>query len=277
MLFNIFALVALVLILLTVLYLLAIMPKMKHRPDLTPFRGRYYAHRGLHQSKRKSPENSMAAFKMAVDQNYGIELDVQLSKDNIPVIFHDYNLQRICGVDKKVCDLTYEELLEYNLYNSKEKIPTLKSFLEMVDGKVPLIVEFKVEASNTLVCDEAIKLLDNYKGVYCIESFNPLVLLWFKKNRPNIMRGQLASNLLKDKESGNQFLYFILQNLLLNFMTKPDFIAYNHVHRYMLSLKLCRLLYKIPTFAWTIKTSEDLESNRGYFDFFIFDHFVPNK
>lgn len=277
MLIDILYVVFFVFILLTVLYLFAIMPKITNRPDLTPFQGRYYAHRGLHQSKRKSPENSMTAFKMAVEQNYGIELDVQLSKDNIPVIFHDYNLKRMCGVDKKVCDLTYEELQAYNLYNSKEKIPTLKSFLEMVDGKVPLIVEFKVEAHNTSVCDEAIKLLDNYKGVYCVESFNPLVLIWFKKNRPNIIRGQLSSNLLKDKESGNPYLYFVLQNLLLNFLTKPNFIAYNHIHRYMLSLKLCRILYKIPTFAWTIKTNEDLESNRGHFDFFIFDHFVPDK
>lgn len=261
---------------LTVLYLLAIMPKVSNRPDLAPFKGRYYAHRGLHQSKKVSPENSMAAFKLAVEQNYGIELDVQLTKDRIPVIFHDYNLQRICGMDLKLCDLTYKELEAYTLYKSTERIPTLKSVLDMVNGRVPLIVEFKSGNSDISVCKESVKLLDRYKGVYCIESFNPLILMWYKKNRPAIVRGQLSSNLIKDEEKGHPVLLFILQNLMLNFLTKPDFVAYNHKYTDMLSFNICRVFYKIPTFAWTIRSNEDLEFNKKYFDYFIFDRFIPN-
>lgn len=264
-------------VIILVLYLLAIMPKITGRHDLTPWQGKYYAHRGLHQSKNETPENSMAAFRLAVSHNYGIEMDVQLSKDKIPVVFHDYNLKRVCGVNKKVPELTFAELQELTLYQSSERIPTFQAVLDMVDGQVPLLVEFKVELHNTSVCNIAAPMLDQYKGLYCIESFNPLVLLWYKNNRPNIMRGQLSSNLIKDKEVGSASLYFIMQNLLLNFITKPDFISYNYIHRNMLSFVLCRRLYKVPAFAWTIKTQEGLNESRDSFDFFIFDHFIPQE
>lgn len=262
---------------LAVLYLIAIMPKLTNRPDLTPWRDLYYAHRGLHQNHNEAPENSMAAFRLAVEHRYGIELDVQLTKDRIPVIFHDYTLKRICGVDRKVCDLTLKELQELTLYDSTEQIPTFKSVLDMIDGQVPLIVEFKAETHDVSVCEITAPMLDRYKGLYCIESFNPLVLIWYRKNRPLIMRGQLSSNLIKDKEEGSPFLYFILQNLLLNFITKPNFISYNYIHRNMLSFILCRRLYRIPTFGWTIRSQEGLEASRESFDYFIFDHFIPKS
>ena len=262
---------------LIILYLIAIMPKLTHLHDLTPWRGRYYAHRGLHQSRKKSPENSMIAFRLAVENQYGIELDVQLSKDKIPVVFHDYSLERVCGIDKKVCELTLLELQQLNLYHSMEHIPTFQSVLEMIHGQVPLIVELKVEGHNTSVCDIVAPMLDRYNGLYCIQSFNPLVLLWYKKKLPSIMRGQLSSNLIKDKEEGKKFTYFVLQNLLLNFITKPDFISYNYIHRYMLSFILCRRLYGTTTFAWTIKSQEALDECLKDFDFFIFDHFIPQK
>lgn len=266
-----------VIVTLFILYLLAIMPKLTHRHDLTPWQGRYYAHRGLHQSQMESPENSMAAFKLATQHKFGIEMDVQLSKDKIPVVFHDYNLKRVCGVDKKVKDLTFAELQEYTLYNSKERIPSFQSVLEMVNGRVPLLIEFKVEFLDTSVCDITAPMLKDYKGLYCIESFNPLVLLWYKKKRPNVMRGQLSSYFIKDKEEGSISVYFILQNLLLNFLTKPDFISYNYIHHNVLSLMLCRRLYRTPTFAWTIKNQESLNASRKSFDYFIFDQFMPQE
>lgn len=276
MLLTIFVTVLFIFILIVMLYLIAIMPKMFKRHDMTPWMGRYYAHRGLHQSKKKTPENSMSAFKLAVEQKYGIELDVQLTKDKIPVVCHDYCVKRVCGVDKKICDMTLEELQQLKLYTSNETIPTFESVLNLINGQVPLIVEFKVEAQDTSVCDIAAPMLDRYKGQYCIESFNPLVLLWYKKNRPSIIRGQLSSNLNKDKEEGNKKLYFILSNLLLNFLTKPDFIAYNHIHTNMLSFSICRKLYHVPMFAWTIQSQEALEESKASFDYFIFDKFIPN-
>ena len=178
------------------LYLLAVMPRMTNRADPAPFKTRFFAHRGLHDNGSDAPENSMAAFRKAVESGFGIELDVQLTADLVPVIFHDPDLLRVCGVNRQVRDCTYAQLQEYKLFGSNERIPTLREFLEMVDGRVPLIVEFKSEDTDMTLCRIIDPMLKAYKGVYCIESFNPLVLFWYRIHRPGVMRGQLSDGFL---------------------------------------------------------------------------------
>lgn len=265
-----------VLAVLVALYLLMIMPRMFRRPDRAPFMGVLYAHRGLHDNASDAPENSMAAFQKAVEAGFGIELDVQLSKDKVPVVFHDFTLKRICGVEGRVADYTYEELQQFSLCESQEKIPKFEDFLKMVDGRVPLIVEYKIPGTRTDVCPIADKLLQEYKGVYCIESFNPLGVLWYKQNRKEVMRGQLSENFLKSGENEYpKVLYFALHHLLFNFLTKPDFIAYSHKAYKDTSRRLCRYLYGGLAVAWTIKSKEELQARKKDFDLFIFDSFVP--
>ncbi|MDR7869263.1 MAG: glycerophosphodiester phosphodiesterase family protein [Tissierellaceae bacterium] len=267
-----------ILLALTSIYLILIMPKIINRPDITKFMGRLYAHRGLHQGK-SIPENSLAAFKLAVENNYGIELDVQLSMDGVPVVFHDDNLKRVCGIDRKVKDLNFDELRELTLYDSKEKIPHFQEVLDLVDGKVPLIVEIKSSNASdreALSCNTIAPYLDKYNGVYCVESFNPIVVLWYKNNRPSVVRGQLATKSINKKPTfKNRLLNFTLRNLLFNFLAKPDFIAYNHKNSSLVSYNLCRTLYKPLTVAYTIQSQEDLEKNEDKFDLFIFDNFIP--
>ena len=260
---------------LAILYFLSVIPQVRKRKDLSKYKNAYFAHRGLHNNESFAPENSLAAFRKAVDAGLGMELDIQLTKDKIPIVFHDYNLKRTCGVDKRVDELTLNELKKLKLFNSKEKIPTLKEFLKTVDGKTPLIIEYKIENMDLSLCDISIKQLDKYNGDFCIESFNPICLRWFKKNRPDIIRGQLATHLKRDGEKGNIALFFLLRNMMLNFIAKPDFIAFNHIHSDMLSFKICRKLFKIPTFAWTIKSEEDVKSASKDFDSYIFDSFFP--
>lgn len=253
------------------------MPKIRNKVDFTPFQGRFYAHRGLHEDKSISPENSMVAFQLAIEEDYGIEFDIQLSKDNIPLVFHDNDLKRVCGVDGYIWDYTYEELKEFSLFDSNERIPLLEEVLDLVDGKVPLIVELKGETSDIKIASIVAPYLDNYKGIYCIESFNPMIIKWYKKNRPNIIRGQLSmKHKYKDKSHGQRILYFGLQNLLFNFMTKPDFIAYNYKDSHIFSFKLCRKLYKPLVFAYTIQSKKTLEKHWDEFDLFIFDKFIPD-
>jgi glycerophosphoryl diester phosphodiesterase len=258
-----------------VLYLLAIMPHMRNRPNLTPFKGRYYAHRGLHNNKTEAPENTLAAFRKAVEAGYGIEMDIQLTKDKVPVVIHDYTLKRVCKKDVRVDSLTLKELRQYTVCKSKEKIPTLAEVLKLVDGRVPLIVEFKVEATDLSLCEIAPPMLDQYKGVWCMESFNPLCVRWYKKNRPGVMRGQLSDHFVKSGEKGNRILFWLLKGLFFNFLTKPDFIAYNHHYPNTWSLVIDKVVYRIPTFAWTIRSQEELEAARKRFDFMIFDRFIP--
>lgn len=260
---------------LVILYFLAIMPRLSHRKERKDFLGVYYAHRGLHDNASGAPENSLAAFRKAVKAGYGIEMDVQLTRDKVPVVFHDFTLERICGKEGKVCDYTWQELKEFKLCDSEETIPGFEEVLRTVKGKVPLIVELKVEWLDISVCPVADKLLREYKGLYCVESFNPLVLSWYRRYHNDVVRGQLSDGFTKSGEFKG-ILYVLLQNLMLNWVTKPDFVAYNHKYADVPARKICKGLYKNMAAAWTIKSQEELEKARNKFDIFIFDSFIPD-
>ena len=221
----------------------------------------------------------MEAFRRAADAGYGMEMDVQITKDGVPVVFHDFTLKRMCGKEGKVCDYTWQELKEMKLGKSRETIPLFAEVLKTVGGRVPLIVEIKVEWMDLRICPAADGLLRGYQGLYCIESFNPLVLLWYRKNHKEVVRGQLSDGFVKEssfRESWHLMIQnFLLQNLLFNWLTKPDFVAYNHKYARIPARRICRSLYKNMAAAWTIKSQEELEKARGQFDLFIFDSFVP--
>lgn len=262
-----------VLIVLCTLYLLMIMPHLHSARRTGYLKEWLYAHRGLHDNATDAPENSMAAFRKAVEAGFGIELDIQLTKDKVPVVFHDFTLGRICGMDGKVSEYTWEELRHFGLCGSDEHIPRFEDVLKLVDGRVPLIVEFKIEFLDLSLCPIADAMLREYKGEYCIESFNPLCVAWYRRHRRGVIRGQLSDAFLKEDYSGP--LYFVLQNLLMNFLGKPDFVAYDHKYPNVLSRRLCRGLYGNTAAAWTIKSQAELERARRNFDLFIFDSFVP--
>ena len=175
----------------------------------------------------------MKAFELAVEAGYGIEMDVQLTKDNIPVVFHDKTLKRMCGKDGYVWEYTLEELQQNTLADSKEQIPTFEEVLKLIDGKVPLIIEYKMDNPNIKVCELGDQLLSKYNGIYCIESFHPKAVRWYRKHRPEIIRGQLSMDFSKD-EKYNAPYFFFMTYLLTNFITRPDFIAYHHVDEHIL-------------------------------------------
>ena len=277
----------LIILVLLILYLVAIMPRLFHRPDYKPFYGYLYAHRGLHNMnpylKEEGnpyycnggcfPENSYSAIKRAVEHGYGIEFDVHLTKDGIPVVFHDDTLLRICGVEGNLKDYTYEELQQFRLMGTQERIPAFTEILNLVNGKVPLIIEYKVEGNADALCRTCDQILSDYNGLYCIESFHPFAVRWYRKNRPEVVRGQLSENFMKTKPSA---LFFLLGNLLFNFLTTPDFVAYNYKHANSLSRILCRRLYHCLSVAWTIRSKEQLAQSKSHFDLFIFEDFIPH-
>ena len=265
--------VCLICLFLSLLYLYLIMPALGKKSDIPALRHYYYAHRGLHSDT--IPENSMAAFRAAADAGYGIEMDVQLTKDNVPVVFHDFTLDRVCGVPGKLKDFTYEELQAFSLGNTGEKIPRFEDVLAMVKGRVPLLIEYKIELFNTSVCAVCDRILSNYPGLYFIESFNPLALLWYKKHRPQIVRGQLSARFREVHAFYHYFYLIPLHHLLFNFLTKPDFISYDCTCAGALSRRLCRNLFKNLSVAWTIRSKEDMEHLKKQFDLFIFEGFCP--
>ena len=233
-----------------------------------------YAHRGLHNAN--IPENSMPAFSAACDSGYGIELDIQLSSDGRVVVFHDETLLRMCGVDKKVSDLTYEELSKLTLNNSSERIPLLEEVLFLVDGKVPLLIELKGTDKNTSLCDRAFELLDLYGGAFCIESFNPLLIGYVKRKRPEYKRGQLVT-ILKKKDANQPLpVRFMLSHMLLNFISRPHFIAFDMMKKPTVGILAASSVLGAKKFAWTVRSAEDYNSVKERGVLSIFENFTPS-
>ncbi len=258
---------------LTIIYLFLIAPRMFNKPDRSGLFGVHYAHRGLFNNNSEAPENSLSALKLAVEAGYGIEMDVQLTKDEIPVIFHDESLMRMCNVDGKVHEYTLAELKKFRLASSNETIPTLYEALTTIDGKVPLILEYKLDVVQTRVCELANQILNNYKGIYCIESFHPYALMWYRKNRPDIIRGQLSMNFAKDENNRKKTYLWVMTNLLTNFLTRPDFIAYKYSDAAVLSRRICDKMGAMSV-AYTIQGQDDYERFKKDFELFIFDSFI---
>lgn len=214
-----------------------------------------YAHRGLHG--KDVPENSLLAFELAAREGHGIELDVQLSADREVMVFHDYTLVRMTGCDKKLCEMSAKELKELRLKGTDESIPTFREVLELIDGRVPLLVELKGESADSSLCPKVAELLRGYKGDYCIESFNPILLSKMRKELPDAYRGLLYTNTCKDKKSHSP-LNIVITCMGLNFLARPNFIAYNKKYRGSYAVRLMIELYGTPRFVWTAKGESEI-------------------
>ncbi len=249
----IFILIVLVLVALA-LYIFLIAPT-RCKP---PFSKIYYAHRGLHDNSTDAPENSLRSFELAVENGYGIELDVQLSADKEVVVFHDETLLRICGVDKTVAKMQYSELSTLPLLGTDQTVPRLVDVLAVIDEKIPVIVEIKPHGDLKELCRNVDRVLSEYKGEYCIESFHPDIITWYKKNRPEIVRGQLSEAFKGYKN----LKLFLLRYLLTNINARPHFVAYNHLHASNFSFRLCRGILGAFSVAWTIKSQAELDKAR---------------
>lgn len=236
-----------------------------------------YAHRGYHD-KPAVPENSLAAFRRAVENLYGAELDVHLMADGNLAVIHDASLKRTAGADVQIEDLTAADLPRYRLEGTEEHIPLLTDVLALFEDRTPLIVELKPERGNhNALAAATVELLDRYRVNYCIESFDPRCLLWLKKHRPEIVRGQLSENFLRHGDGAPQgkLTLWALGNLLLNFLTRPDFIAYRHEDRHCAAVRICRRLFKVREINWTITTREEMQEAERLGNLVIFERFDP--
>lgn len=227
-----------------------------------------YAHRGLHGDG--VPENSLEAFDLACKEGYGIELDVQLSRDGVVMVFHDYSLKRMTSCEKLLCELDEKELQKLTLSETEQRIPTFERVLELVGGRVPLLVELKGEELNVSLCEEVAKLLRGYKGEYCIESFNPLLIREMKKYLPDAFYGQLYTNVCRDKNKCS-FVNMILCTMALNVISRPDFIAYNIKDRKSLPVKLTTKLFGATKFSWTARSQEEINTAHSFGESAIFE------
>lgn len=270
-----------------------------------------YAHRGLHQ-KPHVPENSMMAFEKACDRGFGIEFDVHLTKDGKLAVIHDSGLKRVttvrsdhlpvlpenAGIDCEITlgtqeiieEISIEEAKRFPLEESDERIPEMREVLELVAGRVPLIVELKPSGGNheelvKRVMEELREYEKNYpSGIYCVESFNSFAVLTLKKKYPDVVRGQLGSDLIADykarvPEDPREGVKFdpmtntLVRDLRLNPLTAPDFVAYNYEHK---RNKAFRSFEGTKVF-YTIKDPLDLAVGEGLGAVCIFERFVPES
>ena len=226
------------------------------------------AHRGLWGNGLI--ENSLSAYKNAVDNGYPIEIDLYSSKDGTLFSFHDALLKRMTGAEGLIYEKTAQELKALHLLDSDEKIPTFDEVLSLVDGKVPLLIELKDQPDKSCV-DKVLERLKDYKGEFAIQSFNPLYIKRVKQLAPEFIRGILAT------KTHSKTLPFIkrqvVKNMLLNFLIKPDFISYSFED---LPLKK-RKVKKTPLITWTITSKSDYEKIKPYVKNIIFENFIPEK
>lgn len=233
-----------------------------------------YAHRGLHNLDNGVPENSAKSFHEASAAGYGIELDVRLSSDNKVMVFHDDTLKRMCGIDAKVSDYTCDELENIMLLDTGETIPSLERALSVISKDTPVIVELKTGKKHELLCELTAEHLRSAGGTYCIESFDPRIVGWFRRNAPEFIRGQLSSNMLKSK-TYTVPLRIILTNLFFNFIARPHFIAYNHNDISNPFYILITKVFGAISVVWTVRDMETFNRFKKDCDMIIFEGFLP--
>ena len=264
--------ILLALFVLFLLWVFLIFPGRATAKARAPFEGRAFAHRGLHTMDQSVPENSLPAFRLAVDSGYGAELDIQMTRDGQVVVFHDDDLKRGCGVDGRICDLTLEELKDLRLFGSEERIPLFSEVLEIFAGREPLIVELKTAPNALGLCTASARMLQEYDGPACIESFDPWIVQYFRRNDPKRVRGQLL-NARKGYRGLPGYLGFALSRGLMNVIARPHFLAHS-LEKKSPSVRLCEKLGAMRV-CWTAREKELHDRRMEENDAVIFEGYSP--
>jgi len=259
-------------LLLFILYLYLIAPGKRLQSNAEALLGKLYAHRGLHDGNNHVYENSLLAFRLAAEAGYGIELDVQLTADHVLVVHHDATTGRLCGVDVSIRETPYDAL---PALPDSSPIPTLAQVLELVDGRVPLIVEIKPYGSPSANAAAALAALKGYAGAFCVESFHPMAVCYCKHNAPHILRGQLSMGGKRDAQEVNLLTHIALKYLLVNVLSRPHFVAYHSQSDHNLSMWLMKRLFRPTLVAWTLRSQAALDQARKDYQMNIFELFKP--
>ncbi|MBR4710593.1 MAG: glycerophosphodiester phosphodiesterase [Clostridia bacterium] len=257
---------------LAALYLFCILPRLPRR-SMSALLGYDYAHRGLWDN-RTVPENSLPAFRQAAEHGFGIELDVRATADGIPAVFHDDSLERMCGIRRAFAACTLHELRAARLLDTDEQIPTFAEALQVVHGKVPIIVEIKSGANLARTCEQVDSLLQRYPGIACVQSFDPRAMKWFRKHNPQRIRGQLVFAPFRRHAPGRRLTSLLLSAMLGNLLSRPDYVAHEIPDSRNPAFRLVRKLGARAA-VWPVSSQEQMDRLRGRRDLLIFEGFIP--
>ena len=214
-----------------------------------------YAHRGLFDNK-KIVENTISAFKKALKSSFDIELDIRLTKDNKIIVFHDDNLKRLTGVDRLVSDMTYDELKNVKLLDTDEVIPTLEEVLNLVSGKVTLLIEIKDYLSKGML-NKLDRLLLDYNGRVLLQSFNPFMV---KKMALSSLKSYKLGILLPSNYKGLKKALYELY--VYNYIIKQKYCSFISSPKELV-LRVKEISSK-ELFIWTIRTKEEFIKYKKY-------------
>lgn len=236
---------------------------------------RAFAHRGLHG--KGVPENSLAAFRRAAEKGYGIELDVRLTRDRRLVILHDADIGRMTDGQGLVSEMTLAQLQAHFLAGTRERIPTFEEALAVAAPyQTPLIVELKsAPGDGQQTAPMALEALRSYPGFWCVESFDPRLMRWFKMRAPDVIRGQLAYDAKRAGKKKPGLMLALGAHLIMNVLSRPDFVAYRFDTDGNPSFRLVRKLFRPALAAWTVPTIQDFKSLLDSYDLLIFEGFEP--
>lgn len=233
-----------------------------------------YAHRGLHGEG--IPENSIPAFSAAASGGFGVELDVRLSSDGDVVVFHDPDLERMCGDDKKISELRGAEISWRRLGGTKHNIPLLEDVLRTIRGRTPVLIELKGDSADTSLCEAVAAILARYDGKYCVQSFNPHLLGYFKAHMPKVARGLLYTD-FKSNAATSKRNNFLLGAMLANYIARPDFISVDQLSLEAFPVRMMQKLHRLPTFVWTLRDPDCHARFRSMKYGCIFEGYTPGE
>ncbi|MGB8273724.1 MAG: glycerophosphodiester phosphodiesterase family protein [Alphaproteobacteria bacterium] len=230
---------------------------------------RAFAHRGLHDARRGVPENSLPAFAAAIAAGYGIELDVRRLASGEPVVFHDRDLARMTGRKGAIADIARRQLSGLHLASTAERVPLLSEVLDMVRGRVPVLIEIKNDGRAGALEQKVAKLLTAYEGPFAVISFNPFSLAWFRRHAPAFVRGQTAAAFRgRDMPLWRRLAQ---RDYLLNIVSRPDFLLYEIGALPRRSVALLRAL-GWPLLVYTVTTQAEREKALTLADNYIFEN-----
>jgi len=226
------------------------------------------AHRGLHDARRSIFENSVSAFRAAIDAGYAIECDVHLSRDRVPVVFHDEMLARMTGVEGRVRDADAEALVRLPLRGTRDTIPSLRDLLDLVAGQVPLVIELKglladLDDGFVEIVAEAIR---GYRGKLALMSFDEWLIEQAATVSPGVPFGLTAEGTRAD----------VLERHRVVFAGHCSFVSYNVHHLPNTFVDWVRDERHLPVISWTVRTPADVERSHRHADQMTFEGFVPS-
>jgi len=232
-----------------------------------------FAHRGLHKPGSAAGtgciENSPSAFRAALDAGFGIELDVQLTRDGQAVVFHDDRLDRLTGHKGRVADQTLSDLMSIPLTGSNDHIPSLSDVLEQVDGKAPILLEIKRSSDHIHRLERAVaRALRPYRGPIAVMSFAPAIVAWFRDHCPDLPRGLVASTRYRLDLGWRLSQPTVHKRLAHNL--DPAFVAYD-IRSLPNGFTRAWRKESRPLLTWTVRSAGQLRHARQHTDNIIFE------